>query len=268
MRTFDNESFIFQYYRIISKNKIKCFGRFFHCLRIKLLTHSKIFSKTWKDSSSKNDLPPDFYNKKHRIVMEIMRMDDCVDNIDGKRVRNSFEKTNLFMKKHAGKDYKKTLNGDLIFIPDTRNSKEFNFQGYVNNFERVILKHSNKVEEYQKNYPKCKTTVFLVCDESNNYVQVYNNEDLKKENERDVELEKFLPHMAYCDKKFIEIIKNCKADYLIWLFRYKSMCVNGKEILQPRVCIYDIKHLKIKGRTYNHNMMLKVKEEVNLSDIK
>ncbi len=268
MRTFDDESFIFEYYRIIPNKKIKCFGKFFHCLRIKLLTHSKIFSKSWKNSSAKKDLPPDFHNEKHRVIMEVMRVDDCVNNVDGKHVQNSFEKTNLFMKKHAGKDYKKILNGDLVFIADTRNSKEFNFQGYINNFERVILKHSNKVEEYRKNYPECKTTVFFVCDESDNYVQVYNEEDLRREDEHNVELEKFSPHMAYCDKKFIEIIKKCKADYLIWFFRFKSIFVNGKEIPQPRVCIYDIKHLRGEGLSYNHNMMFKVKEPVEVQDFR
>lgn len=267
MKTFDDETLILENFRTIKDREINFFGGLFNCLKIKFLTKSKFVSKTWVDSSSKSGLPPDFHNNRFRIMMEVMRVDDCVNVIDGKHVVNSFERANTFMKKYAGKDYKKALNGDLIFIPDTRNSEEFNFNGYINNFERVIIKHSNKVEEYRKNYPKCKTTVFFVCDESNNYIQVFNKNDLEREDEPDVYLEKFSPHKCYLDSKFIEIIKKCKADYLIWFFRFKSIFIDGKEVFHPKACIYDIKNLKINGLIYNHNLMFKVKEEIDAKDL-
>ena len=267
MKTFDDESLILEFYRSVPSSETIFFGRYFHCLRIKWLTKSGLLSKTWTDSSAKSDPPPDFHNNKFHTMMEMMRVDDCVNTVDGMHVPNSFERANIFMKKRAGKDYKKALNGSLFFIPDTRNSDEFNFQGYISNFERVITKHSNKVSEYRKNYPKCKTTVFFICDESDNYVQVSDKEDLKREDEHNVVLKNFLPHHCYLDERFLEIIKNCQADYVIWMFRYKCLFVNGKKISHPMACIYDVKHLTEKGYPYDHSMMFKVKEEVNADNL-
>lgn len=261
METFDEEKVVFENYKNIPSSKIKYNGRFFHCLHIEKLTRSFFFNNSWINSSGKNDLPPDFHNDKHQIMLEVMRIDDCVNELNGKHVSNSFEKANVFMKNVAGRDYKKTLNGTLIFIPDTRNSNDFNFNGYLTNFEKVIRGHSEKVAKYRLNYPKCKTIVFLVCDESNNYIQVLDKNDLEREDEKDVFINRFYPHYQFDDARFIDIIKKCSADYLIWFGRFKSLYINNKEINYPRVCIYDIKHIKRNGLTYNHDLMFKVKEE-------
>ncbi len=259
MRTFDDESFILENYRDISSRDIKFYGRFFHCLRIKWLTKSRLFSKTWTDSSSKSDPPPDFHNDRFGIMMEMMRVDDCVNSIDGKHVANSFEHANKTMKKYAGNDYRKKLNGDLFFIPDTRNTDEFNFNGYINNFERVISKHSSKISEYRKNYPKCKTTVFFVSDESDDYVQVIDPNDLNRKGKENIPFA-FYPHFSHLDEGFLNIIKQCQADYIVWFFVYKSIYVDDKKIKQPRVCIIDVKHMRKKGHAYDHNLMMKVVE--------
>ena len=61
METFDNESFIIKNYRMIPSSRIVCFGNYFRCLRIKRLTKSIFYKKSWINSSSKKDIPPDFY---------------------------------------------------------------------------------------------------------------------------------------------------------------------------------------------------------------
>lgn len=263
MRTFEEEKFILENYRLIPTCQIKFMGRFFHCWRIMKLTKSIFFSKSWKDSSSKKDLPPDFHNEKHHMMMEFMRVDDCVNTSNGKHIPNSFERTNKYLKKHLGNDYKKNRKDiSLYFIPDTDNPNDFNFKGYIRNFERVIMKHSDKISQYHKNYPKCKTTIFFVCDESNNYIQVTKKEDLKKQSEFQPRLQNFIPHYCYLDNKFIEVIKKCEADYIIWLNIYKELSVEGKKIKHPRVCIYDVKYMSEIGNKYNHELMFKVKEHV------
>lgn len=261
METFDDEKIVLSIYRTVPTSKIRYNGRYLHCQRIERLTKWALFNNSWINSSAKGDLPPDFHNNKHHIMMEVMRIDDSVGDINGNHVVNSFERANTFMQEVSGKDYKKKLNGTLIFVPDTRNSEEFNFRGYLTNFEYVIKKHSKKVDKYRSNYPKCKTTVFLVCDESNNYIQVLNKDDLKREDEKDVYINGFSPHYQFEDAKFINIIKECKADYLIWFTRFKSLYIDDKEIKYPRVCIYDIKHIKYGGVNYNHELMFKVKQE-------
>ena len=110
LKTFDDESVVFDSYKLIPSRKIAYNGRFFHCLRIQFLTKCFLFNHSWIDSSDKSLPPPDFHNDRHHIMMEVMRIDDCVNEIDGKHVVNSFERANSFMKKHAGKDYKKKVS--------------------------------------------------------------------------------------------------------------------------------------------------------------
>lgn len=262
METFDNESFIIKSYRMIPSSRIVCFGNYFRCLRIKRLTKSIFYKKSWINSSSKKDIPPDFYNIKHSIMMEVMRVDDCIETLDGKPVNNSFKKASLAMKKCFGKDYKTKRNDiSLYFSSDTSNSDEFNFSGYLASFERVIMKHSKKADGYRKNHPECKDLVFFVFDESNCYVQVSNKKDLLKEGKKDLWLNNAMLHRWYNDAKFLEIIKKCNADFFIWFCWCKTLYVNGKEIRQPIVCIFDVKNLKNCGIEYNHQLMLKITEE-------
>ena len=76
MITLDDEELIWNIYKNTPSYKVKYFGNFFSCMRIYILTRSKLFSKSWINSSSKADLPPDFHNNKHKIMMEFMRVDD------------------------------------------------------------------------------------------------------------------------------------------------------------------------------------------------
>ena len=259
METLDNEELVLEQFRMLHLSEIRYFGRRLPCFRVVMLTKCFLFSKSWKDSSSKSDCPPDFHNIKHHIMMEIMRIDDCVEEINGKHVNNSFARERLTMKKLAGENYKSELNGSLYFVADTRNNKEFNIYGYYKNFERVLSKHSNKVELYRKNYPKCKICVLLVFDESNDYVQL-TDKTLFKDGSPYGEIK---IHNYYMDKNMLSVIKESKADYVIWMTRFKSLYVNGKSIKTPRACIYDVKHFKQKGIEYDYKKMYKVTEQVD-----
>ena len=243
LHTLDEEETILKRFRSIPSSRIVYSGRFFHCFRIERLIKSVFFSRSWIDSSSKSDLPPDFHNDKHRVMMEMMRIDDAEQ-----RFPNSFQRTNTYLEKHFGKGYKKEMNGsELFFIPNTRNDKEYNFKGYFRNFERVLTKHSDKVDEYHQHYPKCKTCILFICDESNAYYQAVDNS------------EKIIIHICFKDEKFVKIIKGCNADYVVWFTLYKTIFRdNGKEIKLPYAFIYDVKHLKQTDISYDHSKMVKI----------
>lgn len=53
------------------------------------------FKKSWINTSCKNELPPDYHNNKHYIMMEMMRVDDCTGTLNGEHVPNAFEKENF-----------------------------------------------------------------------------------------------------------------------------------------------------------------------------
>ncbi len=98
MHTFDDEKIIIDTYKKAIKNsQIKYIGSFFRCFRIKKLTKSFLFSKSWINSSAKSDMPPDFHNNKHHLMMEVMRVDDCLNKIDRELLkRNSYQGSKHF----------------------------------------------------------------------------------------------------------------------------------------------------------------------------
>lgn len=259
MKTLNNESEILNRFRSMSSLSIKYIGNFFSCLRVELLTRSILFRKSWIDSSAKDILPPDFHNDKHHIMMEVMRIDDCIGMSEGKHIPNAFENENISLKKVFGEKYKKEHKDTTVFfIPDTRDHTKYNYEGYLKNFESVILKHSDKVTKYKDNYPKCKEVIFLISDESNEYCETSNLEDKAKVQEG-VEGIKVKWHIPCFDNKFIEIIKKCKCDYIIWFQHYKNSKRKIK-LLVPRIVIIDVKKYNVKGIDYNTKLIAKVKE--------
>ena len=246
LNSLNRESFILENFRLIPSSRIKYVGRFLPCFRVERLIKSILFSKSWTDSSSKRDMPPDFHNDKHHIMMEMMRVDDGVGS---KHSPNSFTRTNDLLNKYFDSDYKNKLaQCSAYVIPDTRDDKKFNFKGYFQTFKRVLTNHSEKVDNYRDNYPKCKTCVLFICDESNAYYQNVDNGESK------------ILHLCFNDKKFVEIIEHCKADYVVWFTLNKTVLrENEKEIKQPLACIYDVKHTKQIGFDYNHDKMIKIK---------
>ena len=176
------------------------------------------------------------------MMLDVMRIDDCVNEINGQEVSNSFKIESLEMKEKYGKNYKKKLNGVLCYIADTSDNNKFNYDGYYKNFERVLNEDSSKIDSYHNNYPKCKTSVLMIFDQSNNYVQAEIIIDAQKGNANNKHITRFIPHHWYADNKFIDCIKQCNSDYVIWFGWYKKLFVNNKEIKMPSVvCIWYFK---------------------------
>lgn len=260
MRTLDKESELLNRYRMLPVYSIKYIGNPFVCLRIERLTRSILFRKSWIDSSAKNELPPDYHNDKHHIMMEMMRVDDCVGTLNGEHVPNAFEKENLWLKKTLGNDYKKVRDDvNVFFVPYTDDPTKYTYEGYFNNFKTTLLKHSNKIEKYKNNYPKCKKTIFFISDESNEFCETSSIED-KKYIEKGKDEIKVKWHIPCNDNKFIDVIKQCKCDYIIWVQKYKNKKYKHR-LLVPRVLIIDVNHFKRKGIDYNTELMAKVKED-------
>ena len=260
MKTLDNESELLERYRSFSIFDIKCIGNIFSCLKIAILSLSKVFRNSWINSSeSKNEIPPDYHNDKYHIMMEMMRIDDCIGTLNNEHVPNAFEKESIFCRKAFGKNYKKVNNGiTLVFVPNTDDPTRYTYGAYLSNFEEVLLKHANKIEKYKSNYPKCKKIIFFISDESNEFCETTNFADkVKIEKGMDGVLVRW--HIPYMDKKFIEIIKKCKCDYIIWIQYYKNRRRMFK-LLVPRIVIIDVKHLKLKGIDYEEKFMAKIKE--------
>ena len=62
-------------YRLIDTPKIYL-GNKLTCIKIDKSLTGIISRKKWINSSGKNDPPPDFYNDKKKLMMDVMRIDD------------------------------------------------------------------------------------------------------------------------------------------------------------------------------------------------
>ncbi len=210
------------------------------------LFHNEENWKKWKDSSSKDDLPPDFYNDEKTIMMDIMRVDDhAYENEKGKIINPTNKRENELMKELSNKNpfLKKAAEEGRLFInPDSglRGIDDHNYIFYIKNMERVIKKHIDKIPLYLKNHPDYKI-IFTIMDESSLYaLDEYNNI-----NGFPVKVgEKYFvkPHLWWDDSNFLKHFEGSQVDYLIWLTPYKNFDMRNEQM--PRSTIIDLKKLK------------------------
>jgi len=252
VESLDSEKFILKLFRTTKPSKITYVGNSLKCRRIEILLKWKLFSKSWIDSSENSR--PDFHNEKHKLLLEVMCIDDCIGDLNGRLVANYFEKMRKLIHKYFGHNYANLLDGCTLFVnPNTYNDEEFNFNGYIKNFERVLLDHSSNIECYKNNYPNCKSCILFICDLSNAYYQKnpnWNNNP-KRVN---------IVHLCFLDQHFLDIIKKCHAEYVVWFTPYKSVfSTNGRQVNLPVACIYDVRNIRSEGVAYDYKNMLKVK---------
>ena len=263
MLTFDNEEMILDCFKDVETKDIALFGNFLKCKYVHYAITGYLNKKKWINSSGKNEPPPDFYNPKLKLMMEVMRIDDHA-YIDKKgRVQNK-------TLQHEGKLFRKINQPDrpdikVFIVGDTKlpTKEDHNFERYYKNFVRVFKDHESKLELYKKNHPGYKT-IFFICDESSAYMEAPTKELINVElHKGDISFGR--PHLCCIDKKFVDIIKESTVDYVIWytpwkLFRYVKN--NKVKIFPlPKCAIYDVKNVGKKHLLeYNHDCMISVEE--------
>ncbi|MBQ4123400.1 hypothetical protein IJD44_06740 [bacterium] len=245
MRTLNDESLILEIFSDTKKSEVVHMGNIFRCSKIYYSLTSFLFRRSWKNSSGKDDPPPDFYNNKKKLMMDVMRIDDCAF-VDAKgKVQNKTLQRESFIHKKLNLPERKDLTLFVVGDSGLRGEEDHNFKRYFSNFERVFKKHEEKLDLYKKNHPGFKT-IFFIMDESSAYMEVYFDEDIKKKRVKGIET-MARPHIYCCDKRFVDIIKNSKVDYVIWFAPYKLMEVKGIGTFPlPKCAIYDVKNIKDK----------------------
>ena len=199
--------------------------------------------KQWIDTSAKNELPPDFYNDKLKLMMDVMRIDDhaYVDE-KGRVINRHNERESKLIEELISKNemFKEIAEkGNLFITPDSglRGYADHNYDFYVNNFKRVVSKHIKKIEKYKKNHPGFKT-IFFVFDESSPYIKCFDERRPKQAGEGIFAH----PHLWWFDKNMLSTIENSDIDYLIWMCPYKHFEAEVK-LDFPMAIIYDVKNM-------------------------
>ena len=224
MKTYDNEAFQIEYMKNVSSSRIMICGNFFKCKRILYKIKKQ---NNWINSSGKKDPPPDFYSDKYKLMMDAMAINDVEYIKNGKIVNDQKKRQHQLLQKYLGKDYRKVRDDLRVFYNYDQSLDEHNYDKYKASFKRVTDKHNDSVDDYNKNHPGYKS-IFYIFDESLEYIDYVND----------------VVHLCFNDNFFIDIIKQLRVDYVVWLTSQKYIFnKNGKEIKIPKVAIYEVKNI-------------------------
>lgn len=244
MTRYDNENTIISDFQMLKSKDTSFLPLSIKTLQLYNSIHKVKNWKKWIDSSGKNDPPPDFYNKKRKIMMDVMRIDDHAFVDDKGNVINNHNKRESEIINKLIKNNKNFLElakkGNIFINPDSglRGEQDHNYEYYINNFKRVVSNHIKKIEQYKKNHQGYKI-VFFIVDESSPYIK-----EIKDKRPDDVDTPFFAhPHKWCFDKNMIDIIINSEIDYVIWMTPYKHFKTIEK-IKIPMATIIDVKRIK------------------------
>lgn len=241
MNFFDDESQIIECLQNVKLNKILLSNNINAVREIFASIHDAEEWKLWRDSSGKSDPPPDFYNDKLKLMMDVMRVDDhAFENKNGKIVNPTNQRESMIQKeiRKSGvlNSFPNIKNIIVTAVTDLPTDEDHNYKFYYSNFERVLMKHNNQINLYEKNHPGYKT-IFLVLDESSAYFEM----EFKMDNG----VMRGQPHYWFWDNMFVNIMKKLRIDYFIWYtpFKYYEVSQGKEKIDLPEICVIDIKNI-------------------------
>lgn len=247
MRMFDDREIDFiENFRILKSEEIAILGNVDKTERIINIINN---SKDWIDSSGKDQLPPDFYNEKERIMMEVMRIDDHGYKKHGKIINPTYRRENEIRKELEEKGFDKLFpNAKLIATVDTGlpTKEDHNYEYYYKNFERTIKHHCERTKNYRNNHRNYKL-IFFVHDESTSYIEAESSNEIGVYGKL---------HLHYFDKKFVECFLNEEIDYFVWMTPYKGYQYAPDEIQPPKATVYNLKNINCELIEYDEKRMV------------
>lgn len=262
MITVNDEDFILELFRNLFWNEKYFFDNSLSAKLIVLSIRNHFLKKNWINSSKKNDPPPDFYNKKHKLMMDVMRVDDHAFVDEKGKVQNLvLKKENDMAVEMFGKNYRHERPDFTCITVGTSGlpaKEDHNYDRYYKNFERVINKHKEKIRIYKQNHPGYKT-IFFIFDESSAYCEA------KDKKYFDVSANSLLegkPHFFFFDRIFVDIIKESNTDFVIWFAPYKLIDqVTPNGVKMPKCVIFNTKKIKSnKLIDYKYDLMLSLEK--------
>lgn len=255
MITFDNERMIMDFFHSIETEEILFDNENKKNIDILESIYLQENWQKWVDSSSKAAPPPDFYCDELKLMMEVMRVDDhAYINEKGKSINPTLARENEKKKILEKMEIPEHVN--LVLNVDTGlpTCEDHNYKFYYENFKRVIDKHNGSAEMYRKNHPNYKL-IFFIFDESCNYAESL-DERVDPKNTVLWQVVDAKPHVHFADKIFLDVIKNCKADYLIWFADNKIIQTPEGYCFPPKAVVYKIDEIKMTEMLYNEKNMV------------
>ena len=204
--------------------------------------HSILNETGWADCTSIGEGMPDFINDDAGLMIEMMRVDDHErEGSAGSRVNPQRAEEGKVLKDLDGKlrELLDAIGGGrsiLMNVSCDLPGEEFRDYGfYLESFCRIVGKHAAKVDGYRMKNPG-KKLIFFVFDESAAYfVPSMNGGPYLAGDEVGAEL-----HWHFLDAAFIDAVRECGADYLLWFTPFKHVWLaDDSRLNTPTACLFD-----------------------------
>ena len=214
----------------------------------------------WITSNGKSDPPPDIYSNKYNLMMDIMRVDDHTSTNEKGKLYNPYRIKEQEKYKEIQRWLKENniiVKGDIVVntVTDLPTEEDHSYDKYLSEFSRVVKKHDESYNLYIRNHPN-KKMIYFILDESSPYICTKDkNIVIKKGNRVCAKLHEF-----FYDENFVKVLRESKADYVIWYAPFKYFDSDEK-ITLPVVIIYTKEDLnEIKIIKYDQSRMLSLEE--------
>lgn len=262
MNYFDNEENILEWFRNTFEQQVLFPIENAECTELYLSLSDERKFLDWINSSGKGDPPPDFYNPKINMMMDVMRVDDHGHIVGkGKYINPVNQRESQIQRELRESGFLDMFpNVQSVFVnavTDLSEREDHNYQFYVDNFKRTLEKHIRSIPLYRKNHPNYKV-VFFVFDESCGYVVADSIEQAKKGVSQG-EMFCCYPYICFMDKRFVDVFIGTDIDYVIWFSPYKHFDSDMPEL--PTVCVYDVKNMNLSECIdYPEDLMMSTEE--------
>lgn len=243
MGRLDNEENIIKDMREVGHNQIM------------LLSNSKFekqltsaILKEWPKWTANNGHacePPDYFSRDHRLMFDVMRVNDSEIVITTKRGKKACDNPTLKRERDLLREVMESfpnVQEDNIFInavPDGDYDKIHNYQNYYGHAQKVFSSHIRRIPRCRELHPGYKMG-FLVMDETESYLQHSNIMDAAAPYDPNKVYQVLdAPHIPFVDRRFMQCLFGADLDFLVWLMPYKHN--EGMKNQPPELCFIDMK---------------------------
>lgn len=251
----EKESNLIEAFQFLSSSEVALFPENDMTESVYLSLRDEKQWNNWIDSSAKNAPPPDFYNDKEKLMLEVMRVDDHGFKKRGKVINPTYAREHEIERQLRESGFLGQFPDSAILMINADSglptTEDHNYRYYFDCFQRTLEHHKQKIDSYRKNHPGYKI-VFFVYDESTAYVLV-------KRVPKRIIAGRFgtgIAHLWFIDKRFVEVFKDSGIDYLIWFAPCKMYHNINRLPPLPTACIFDCHNIEIDLKDYDIERMI------------
>ena len=212
----------------------------------------------WTNNSDNTGSPPDFFNKREKIMLEVMRVDhytyfDAKDRPHNKNTENIGRIVRSLID-----DGKTDILDEFLIVGAVdldEHEADYSYRRYLDSFRWVLDKHISSIPTYRNDYPGYKL-VFLIFDESASYAIADGYQDITSEGTLiskrigDVNM-----HIPCLDEAFFSVLRDKDIDLVIWVAPFKFRQTNIGPLEDCRIMIID-PHVAIDTFVLNPDLVL------------